>query len=93
MSRHCAPIAGLLLVFVGLAGCGREAPPARRVVEVLEIGHLLSLWPRNLSGGESQRVALGSALLSIPNLLLMDEPLETCFFSGRPFQRPRVLVD
>jgi molybdate transport system ATP-binding protein len=46
-----------------------------RAVEVLELGTLLHRYPRNLSGGEKQRVALGRALLSGPELLMMDEPL------------------
>jgi len=46
-----------------------------RVVELLGIGHLLRRRPRDLSGGEKQRVALGRALLANPRLLLMDEPL------------------
>ena len=46
-----------------------------RVVEMLSIGHLLKRRPAGLSGGEKQRVALGRALVSAPELLLMDEPL------------------
>ena len=45
------------------------------VVETLGIGHLLNRRPGKLSGGERQRVAIGRALLSSPQLLLMDEPL------------------
>ena len=47
------------------------------VVAFLGIGHLLDRWPRTLSGGEAQRIAIGRALLSDPRFLLMDEPLSS----------------
>ncbi len=45
------------------------------LVDLLGVGHLLERRPGALSGGERQRVAIGRALLSCPDLLLMDEPL------------------
>ncbi len=50
---------------------------ARQVQEaarVLGIEHLLERWPRQLSGGECQRVALGRAIVRQPAAFLLDEP-------------------
>ncbi|WP_372801860.1 molybdenum ABC transporter ATP-binding protein [Paracoccus seriniphilus] len=46
-----------------------------QITEMLGIGHLLNRRPAALSGGELQRVALGRAILSDPQMLLLDEPL------------------
>lgn len=46
-----------------------------RIVEFLDIQHILHRKPDTLSGGESQRVALARAIVTHPAVLLIDEPL------------------
>ena len=46
-----------------------------RTAQALGIGHLLQRKPRELSGGQMQRVALGRAMVRQPQVYLMDEPL------------------
>jgi multiple sugar transport system ATP-binding protein len=59
----------------------------KKVASLLRISELLERKPKQLSGGQAQRVALGRAIVREPKAFLMDEPLSNLDAKLRMYMR------
>ncbi len=57
-----------------LAGMDQAEERARAELEAVGLGHRLTHYPTQLSGGEQQRVAIARAIAPRPRLIFADEP-------------------
>ena len=44
------------------------------ILDIVGLGNKLEMYPRQLSGGEQQKVALARALINSPQMIIADEP-------------------
>ncbi|MBL8308034.1 MAG: sn-glycerol-3-phosphate ABC transporter ATP-binding protein UgpC [Rubrivivax sp.] len=62
----------------------------RHAAQLLEMEHLLDRYPKQLSGGQAQRVAVGRAIVKKPEVFLFDEPLSNLDAKLRASMRVRL---
>jgi oligogalacturonide transport system ATP-binding protein len=62
----------------------------RQAAQLLEMEALLDRYPKQLSGGQAQRVAVGRAIVKKPEVFLFDEPLSNLDAKLRASMRVRL---
>ncbi len=75
-----------------LAGLPKQEIHERvtQAAQMLEMEHLLDRLPRQLSGGQAQRVAVGRCIVKRPEVFLFDEPLSNLDAKLRASMRVRL---
>lgn len=64
----------MLPLYIAKADIGEGREYMLKLAKRMNISHLLSQMPSQMSGGERQRVAIARALVHHPRVLMLDEP-------------------